>query len=191
MRRKPASPKLNRRKPSRSWTMKNRPMPNWKLLLTVFLASTTIALGSTYISTTPKLAVEKVTVMGVTWADKAGIEAIGAQTRGRNVLFFNKRPLAKAILDMPEVESVRVDRVIPKTVKLRIQERKPCAILSDGKKLFLVDDAGVAFHQVSKPIRASRLLPCEPSSNRGQEPAILQWKLALRWKLCGARLRSG
>ncbi len=151
MRRKQTSGKLNRGKPNRNWAVKNRPKPNWKLLLTVFFVSTVVALGSTYISTTPRLVVNKVVVTGVTWADSAAITAAGRQAEGSNVLFFNKKPIADAILEMPEVESVRVDRVLPKTVKLRVQERKPCALLNDGKKMFLVDDAGVAFHQVSKP----------------------------------------
>lgn len=141
-----------RGKPNRNRVIRNRPKPNWRLLALIFFASAAIALGSTYISTTPKLAVSKVEVTGVTWADLARLKAVGEQIRGRNVLFFNKKTVALDILQLPEVESVRVDRVLPRTVRLRIHERKPVAMLHDGKQLFLVDETGVVFHKVPKPV---------------------------------------
>jgi cell division septal protein FtsQ len=138
------------RRPDR--THRNRPRPNWRLLLTVFSVSAVAALGASYVATTPNLRVDKVVVTGVAWADRAHIADSGRYALGRNVLFFSKRPIVEAILQTPEVESVRVDRVLPRTVKLRIEEHKPCAVAADGKKLYLIDEEGLAFHRVSKPV---------------------------------------
>ena len=71
-----------------------------------------------------------------------------AQIKKRtNLLTINLRKLAQRLNSNPWIKEVKVKRILPHTLKIKVKERIPVALVNH-KKLFLVDKEGVLFKEV-------------------------------------------
>ena len=59
-----------------------------------------------------------------------------------NLLFLNKQKININLKKLPFVESVRIKKIYPNKIKLKIKEKKPIAILKKKKNKFYIIDSG-------------------------------------------------
>lgn len=62
---------------------------------------------------------------------------------GTNIFDFDSRAAARAVLIIPRVKTAEIKRHLPSTVEIKVQERKPWALLVGKGYFALMDDEGV------------------------------------------------
>lgn len=90
----------------------------------------------------PLLSVREIDVVGgrnVEPADVASISNLGSDD---NLLLVSPARLAAQVEQLPWVHDAKVDRKLPGTVRVRIQERKPSMVLSVGGRQWTLDRMG-------------------------------------------------
>lgn len=70
-------------------------------------------------------------------------QAIGLK-KGDPLLSFNSKKAKETLLQEEWIESVTVKRIFPDTISIVIEERVPMALWQKDKKLFLIDNRGLA-----------------------------------------------
>ncbi len=142
----------NRRKREPFGTRAKRALARlfWVAFIVTVLPATGYGAWCLYgvVTTTEYLAVEKITVDGAfrsgvdTVVELAGIES------GENIFSFRLSEVEEDIKGNPWIESARVSRSIPSTVRIEVTERVPAAIVS-AEGLYLMDSNGTLFKRHS------------------------------------------
>jgi hypothetical protein len=87
-----------------------------------------------------------VSVTGVHYAEAARVEELLADlARSPNVFRVRPRDLERSLLTLPEVRAVRASAHLPAAVRVRVTERQPIFVWSNGGDAWLVDREGVLF----------------------------------------------
>ncbi|MCL6479360.1 MAG: FtsQ-type POTRA domain-containing protein [Peptococcaceae bacterium] len=71
------------------------------------------------------------------------IVAVSGISPGENIFKLDLKASAEKIRVMPFIKSVELSRDLPSAVEIRVQERKPCALLPVDSGFIQVDDEGV------------------------------------------------
>lgn len=101
-------------------------------------------------------AVRSIVVHGGSPALDAQVRAaMAGQVSGRNLLAVNTSPLQDALLHMPYVKAVRVDRAFPNTLAITVVAEHPAMVAQSGKSAWLVASDG----RVLAPARHPHHLP--------------------------------
>lgn len=151
------------RRPPRNRRRLNPRRLLWPLVALVVLSG--VAAGAYCALTSPKLRVERVRVVGVRLLDPAVIGAAARPALGQNILALSKTRIARRVLRRPEVESVRIGRILPRTLVVRVQEREPYLTLVSGGAFWLVDRSGLPFHQVAQAPRSVPIVELPPEAD--------------------------
>jgi hypothetical protein len=145
------------------------------LLSLVILAA--IGTGCYYLFTTPELQITQVKVQGTRLLDASEIKVqVGSAVVGKNILIIPKKQIiGQVVKNRPEIESIKIGRVLPETVIVKIQERRPDIVLSIPKGVttngqmfdyWLVDKDGVIFHKVDRPWKSLTLIELPAESKK-------------------------
>lgn len=132
---------------------RNRARPNYLMLVCLFFASVLVSGAASFAVKTPALEIKEVKIKGVRLADRAAVEEAARSALGRNILVLRKSPIISKIASIHEVKSVRMGRSFPNGVWVRVWERKPDAVLTDGRVHFMVQRDGFVFHKTGGAIR--------------------------------------
>ena len=100
--------------------------------------------GWGWASTTERLAVQKVRVLGNTRVTAAQVSKLGGQMVGLNLLAMDVGSLQRALSSHPWVKSVVVSRRLPDSLVITIAEHEPVALVSVSD-LYLVNADGEPF----------------------------------------------
>ena len=120
--------------------------------------------------------VEEVLVAGRSRTDRdALLSAVGVE-RGTPILSFRPEMARAAILEIPWVKSVRVERRLPDTILVRVEERRPMAIWQHQGLIRMIDTDGGLIDV--EPPRRFEGLPIVVGPDAPNLPAAVQ--LALR-----------
>lgn len=140
----------------------------------ILLMAAGLGVGGQRVLESPELRIAKVRVSGTRLIDGASVEAdvkrVIQQDRsffGRyhNILILPKRRIVRRLLaDHPEVRSVVIGRILPKTVVVRVQERRTFATVTNGAGFWLVDRDGLAFHRTNGPIASVPTVELPPDA---------------------------
>jgi cell division protein FtsQ len=87
------------------------------------------------------LQVREIQVTGATHVDAADIEGV-ANVRGENLLTLSTSEVVRRVQTLPWVKTARVERRLPGTLRVRIEERRPAMILSLGAARWTLDARG-------------------------------------------------
>lgn len=91
----------------------------------------------------PLLDVREVKVVGaIETSESSVVEASGLAGSAPNLLLLSTAEIAVAIEELPWVASAEVDRMLPGTVRVRIEERDPALVLALGAARWTLDDQG-------------------------------------------------
>ncbi len=145
--RRPVHTRTRRRVP------RNRRKPNYKLLLGLFFTAALVSCAVSFSLQTPMLVVKEIRISGVRLADEARVQAAAKTVLGRNILLLSKNDVLARIRRMPEVRQVRMGRVYPNKVWIRVWERRPDAVIVAADRCCMVQLDGYAFHSVPSPVR--------------------------------------
>jgi hypothetical protein len=108
------------------------------------------AAGCYYLFTCPQLKITSVKVRGTNLINSAALAKDVEFAVGRNILIISRRQIASRIAKWPEVKDVTIGRVLPRTLVVRVQERRPYMALTNGSSFWLADETGLPFHQVNR-----------------------------------------
>lgn len=134
-------------------TPRNTQRPNFKMLLGLFAMTAAFSCGVSYALQTPLLLVKQIRVDGVQLVKKDAVTSAAQYALKRNILLVSKGAALKKIGAISEVENVRMGRTFPDKLWIRVQERKPSAVITDGSNFFLAQADGYVFHKVDGPVK--------------------------------------
>ena len=97
-------------------------------------------------------ALEKVEIRGATPALSRQIDAVVKPLRGRSLVGLNGAGVEQAILAIPEVKTVRVDRAFPNTLRVVVAREHPVAVLRRSGEAWVIAVSG----KVVRPLRRGR-----------------------------------
>lgn len=90
----------------------------------------------------PLLQVRDVRVVGAERTATADVVAVSGVRGGENLLLLSTGDVARRAATLPWVAGARVDRMLPGTVRITIEERKPAMVLSLGAARWTLDARG-------------------------------------------------
>ncbi|HVM34298.1 MAG TPA: FtsQ-type POTRA domain-containing protein [Actinomycetota bacterium] len=90
----------------------------------------------------PLLDVRDVQVVGAVHTRTADVIAASGVRGGENLLLLSTEDVARAARALPWVADVDVDRMLPGTVRIKIEEREPAFVLSLGAARWTLDARG-------------------------------------------------
>lgn len=99
--------------------------------------------GTALVLGAPALQVANVTVRGNERLATGEVLALVSGLRERNILTVSLGEWRERLMSSPWVEDAQLRRVLPSTVEIEIQERRPIGIGRLGTGLYLVDARGV------------------------------------------------
>ena len=97
-------------------------------------------------------ALETVEIRGATPALSRQIDAVVKPLRGRSLVGLNGAGVEQAILAIPEVKTVRVDRAFPNTLRVVVAREHPVAVLRRSGEAWVIAVSG----KVVRPLRRGR-----------------------------------
>lgn len=101
-----------------------------------------------WLVTTPRFGARDIRVEGLAYTGRAEVLRAAGVEAGRNVLAIDSERAARAIERLPWVARAHVARRLPDVVQIRVEERRPAAVLSAGA-LYLVAEDGEVFKRVA------------------------------------------
>jgi len=115
----------------------------------VIAASTGVAWGAKhYVTTSPRFGVRHVLVEGNARRSAEQVATAGGVAVGKNIFALDVGRVASAIQADPWIESAKVTRELPSTIRIRIAERDARAAAAIGGELYLVTRDGDPFKKL-------------------------------------------
>jgi cell division protein FtsQ len=90
----------------------------------------------------PLLHVRAIKVVGGRHTTAADVAAAAALDSSDNLLLLSTREVAARAADLPWVKNARVERKLPGTVKVTVEERRPAVVLSVAARRWTLDARG-------------------------------------------------
>ena len=137
----PTPPTAPRKAPSRS----NRRRPNTLAYILGALLVGLAAEGAYVAMTSPRFEIERVEVTGLrNLTAKEVLDAAAIPPRA-NLFRLRTRQSAKQVGRIPRIRRVEIHRRLPNRVFVRVEERRPTALLAAGTSYYLVDNTGTPY----------------------------------------------
>jgi cell division septal protein FtsQ len=99
--------------------------------------------GVTLIAASPSLQIGHMVVRGTERLSTGEVLALVDGLRGQNILAVDLEAWQRKLQSSPWVESATIRRVLPATVEITVNERRPMGIGRIGLALYLIDGKGV------------------------------------------------
>ena len=99
--------------------------------------------GVTLIAAAPSLQIGHLTVRGHDRLSTGEVLALVAGLRGQNILVVDLGHWQQKLLSSPWVDHATIRRVLPSTVEITVQERRPMGVGRIGTAMYLIDGRGV------------------------------------------------
>ena len=98
----------------------------------------------------------RVSFEGLRYADEAAVRAhLSGLDRAPNVFRVRAPEIVSQLQDLPEVSSAHATVTLPADVLVRVQEREPMFVWSDGRQAWLVDREGMLFAPAGNEVAAA------------------------------------
>lgn len=99
-----------------------------------------------------RFAVRQIEVEGAVHASRDAIDAITRQYVGLNLFRMDIERVQNDLGGLGWVRRIDIEKSLPDTLRIKITERKPVALVRTGEGLRYVDDEGVAFADLSPAV---------------------------------------
>ncbi|HSP15937.1 MAG TPA: FtsQ-type POTRA domain-containing protein [Thermoanaerobaculia bacterium] len=96
-----------------------------------------------------RFAVRTIEVGGVVHTSRAELDAVTSAYAGKNLFKIDIARVQAAMRSLPWVSRVEVEKKLPDTLRIRIVERNPEALVRIGNELRYADETGVPFAPLS------------------------------------------
>lgn len=104
-----------------------------------------------------RFAVRTIEVAGVVHTDRASLDRVTRQYAGLNLFQIDIARVQRDLGGLGWVRRIDIEKNLPDTLRIKITERTPVALLRKGEVLSYVDQDGVAFAELSPRVRDSDL----------------------------------
>lgn len=111
---------------------------------------------------TPMMSVRQVRIEGAGAIPKEQIEDLLQVPERGSILRIDTAAMAARVATLPKVRSARVQRVLPSTVRVRIEERTPVLYYDTPEGAHLLDSGSIEYAIEPAPIGVPRLLTAKP-----------------------------
>jgi cell division septal protein FtsQ len=137
----------------------------------VLLVAAIVALAMLYWRTQSdgRFAVRHLETSGAQHTTSADVEAVRQRYLGTNLFHLDIAGLRRDVSSLPWVSRVEIEKKLPDTLKVRIVERIPIALVQSNDTIRYVDDRGVAFAGLS-PASGDSDLPLISGAQSGDLP---------------------
>jgi cell division protein FtsQ len=99
--------------------------------------------------TDPRFAVKTIEVGGVVHTSRAELDSVTSAYAGVNLFRIDIARVQAAMHSLPWVSRVEVEKKLPDTLRIRIAERTPAALVLAGNRLKYADEQGMPFAALS------------------------------------------
>jgi len=96
---------------------------------------------------------------GATWTSPGDVANLLGISDGTNLVTLRTDALASRLEALPAVRSAEVQVVLPNSIQVDLDERRPILVWQTGAGRFLVDASGVAFIELADGVTAPNGLP--------------------------------
>lgn len=120
-----------------------------------------------------RFAIEQIRFEGARHTDAASLDAVAKQWQGSNLFEMDIELLRAQLTSLPWVAGASIEKRVPDSVIIRIEERVPVALAhgTDGKLRYL-DASGRAFADLSVSVGNSDLPLVDAESDQGRARAV-------------------
>lgn len=120
----------------------------------VVVAGVTLGAFAAYrhIQSGAQFAVKHIVVDGVVHTPRAALDSVTRQYVGLNLFKIDIARVRRDLGALPWVRHVDIEEKVPDTLRIRIAERAPVALVDNGGSLGYVDEQGVAFASLSPTV---------------------------------------
>jgi len=158
-RRRPAT--AQRRRPSGRGGPSRRTVLRRRAVAVLVLVAVTAVVVAVWF--TPLLGVREVEVLGTADLTADQVRAAAAVEPGTPLVRLDVERVAERVRALPRVAAVGVERSLPGTVRLTVQERKPVAVVVRGDGAHLVDATGLDYAVLPQAPGSLPELKAEPA----------------------------
>lgn len=113
-----------------------------------------------------RFAIRRVEVTGAVHTPPAAVEALTQRYRGLNLFKLDIDRVRGDLAQLPWVSRIEIEKALPDTLRIRIVERVPVALLARDGALQYVDPQAVPFAELT-PVVGDNDLPIIVAANRG------------------------
>ncbi len=106
----------------------------------LLLACATIAYAAARF--TSLFALHEIEVTGGSAAVREAVQETGKQFAGTSLVALDQDDVREQLMALPSVESVRLDRAFPNTLRVVVVPERPLAVVKDGMGAWLVSESG-------------------------------------------------
>ncbi|MBV8516050.1 MAG: FtsQ-type POTRA domain-containing protein [Acidobacteria bacterium] len=99
-----------------------------------------------------RFAVRTIELAGVVHTPRAAIESVTRQYVGLNLFRIDIARVQRDLAHLGWVKRIDIEKTIPDTLRIKITERAPVALLRDGERLLYVDDEGTGFAELAPSV---------------------------------------
>jgi cell division protein FtsQ len=112
------------------------------------------AVGTRWLLTSPRFAITRVEVEGVSRVSAERVRAAAAVAPGANIWRLDPAAVAARVTAMPEIRRAEVIRRLPGQVTIQVEERRPFTLVHAGR-LHWLDEEGRVLDEVSQAVAPS------------------------------------
>ena len=96
-----------------------------------------------------RFAVRTIQVDGVVHTPRAALELATSRYKGLNLFKIDIDRVQRDLGGLGWVSRIDIEKKLPDTLRIKITERKPVALVRDGERLMYADEQGVGFAELS------------------------------------------
>jgi cell division septal protein FtsQ len=96
-----------------------------------------------------RFAVKTIEIVGAVHTPRAALDLITARYVGLNLFKIDIVRVQNDLGGLAWVSRIDIEKKVPDTLRIKIAERKPVALVQSGERLLYADDKGVAFAELS------------------------------------------
>ncbi len=116
--------------------------PLGRVLLVAALVLACAGLAYAAARFTSLFALEEIEVAGGSAAVREAVRDTGKQFAGTSLVALDQDAVREQLTALPSVESVRLDRAFPHTLRIVVVPERPLAVVKDGRGAWLVSERG-------------------------------------------------
>ena len=115
-------------------------------------------LGLLYLAAreTPLFAVREVDVTGAPPAVRQAVLEAAEPFLGESLVALDRDELRRTLEALPTVQSLRIDRAFPHTLRIAVSPERPLALVRRGRRGWLVSEGGRVMQELESPAAAAR-----------------------------------
>lgn len=122
---------------------------------------------------TDTFTVQSITVVDARPHTEQQVRTIASDSLGKNMLFLPTMLLEQKVLsEFPHVRTVHIERTLPGTLKIIVQEKNPKLLMLSGGKYYFVDEDGQAYEEASLETLPGVVLPTIKNSDASAQVSV-------------------